>query len=168
MLSCRARRVLHPSGVMAAAIIAAVGCASPGTPMDANRVRELATRYTAAWCSQDPRQVAAFFAADGSLTINGGTPAAGRPAITAAAQGFMSAFPDMRVSMDELQVAGHHAVYRWTLTGTNTGPGGTGNAVRISGFEEWTLAGDGLIARSLGHFDADEYQRQLQGGARPP
>ena len=26
--------------------------------------------------------------------------------------------------------------YHWTLTGTNTGPGGAGHAVRISGFED--------------------------------
>ena len=55
-----------------------------------------------------------------------------------------------------------HAVYRWTLTGTNTGPGGTGKAVRISGYEEWTFSADGLIAASQGHFDEAEYLRQLK------
>jgi hypothetical protein len=39
-------------------------------------------------------------------------------------------------------------IYRWTLTGTHTGPGGTGRAVRISGFELWTIGEDGLIAES--------------------
>ena len=37
-------------------------------------------------------------------------------------------------------------------------------AVRISGFEEWTIGGDGLILKSLGHFDEAEYHRQLAGG----
>jgi uncharacterized protein (TIGR02246 family) len=135
--------------------------------MDAIRVREFATRYTAAWCSQNAAQVAAFFAASGSLTINGGVPAAGRPAITAAAQEFMTAFPDLRISMDAVTVEGQRAVYRWTLAGTNTGPGGSGRAVRISGYEEWTLGTDGLIAKSLGHFDAADYQRQVSGAAPP-
>jgi hypothetical protein len=40
------------------------------------------------------------------------------------------------------------AVYRWTLTGTNTGLGGSGKAVRISGHEEWRFAADGLVAES--------------------
>ena len=31
--------------------------------------REFATRYTAAWCSQDAASVAAFFAPGGSLNI---------------------------------------------------------------------------------------------------
>jgi hypothetical protein len=59
-------------------------------------------------------------------------------------------------------------VYRWTLVGTNTGPGGTGHRVRISGFEEWTIGADGLIADSLGQFDAAEYQRQLERGVDAP
>jgi len=132
--------------------------------MDPAKLRELATGYTAAWGSQDAASVAAFFTESGSLRINDGTPSVGRPAITAAVQGFMTAFPDLLVVMDSLPIDGNHAAYHWTLTGTNTGPGGTGRAVRISGYEEWTIGADGLIASSLGHFDAAEYQRQLRGG----
>src|SRR3954468_17421645 len=49
----------------------------------------------------------------------------------------------------------------WTLTGTNTGPGGTGRLVRISGFEQWTMSSEGLIAASVGSFDAAEWDRQV-------
>ena len=76
----------------------------------------------------------------------------------------MTAFPDMIVSMDKLDVDGSHAIFHWTLTGKNTGPGGTGKAVRFSGYEEWTISSDGLIQKSLGHFDEAEYQRQLKNG----
>ena len=86
-------------------------------------------------------------------------------AITVAAQGFMTAFPDMVVKMDSLNVeGGGRATYHWTLTGTNTGPGGTGKAIQISGYEEWQIADDGLIAKSQGHFDEADYQRQLKTG----
>lgn len=125
---------------------------------------EFATRYAAAWGSQDAASVAAHFSEHGSLKINDGAPAVGRAAIAASAQSFMTAFPDMAVSMDSFSVAGNNAVFKWTLTGTNTGPGGTGRAVLFSGYEEWTIGGDGLIEKSLGHFDAAEYQRQLQHG----
>jgi hypothetical protein len=64
--------------------------------------------------------------------------------------------------MDGIGVDGDQAVYRWTLTGRHTGPEGTGRAVRISGFEEWTIRPDGLIAKSKGTFDEAEYQRQLK------
>jgi len=129
-----------------------------------DKIRQLATKYTAAWCSQDAGSVAAFFAERGSLRINDGSPHVGRAAITEAAQGFMSAFPDMVVTMDDLSVDRSHAVYRWTLTGTNDGPGGTGRAVRIRGYEEWTIGEDSLIAESRGHFDEDDYRRQLADG----
>ena len=120
-----------------------------------------AIRYTAARCSQDPASVAAFFAENGSLKINDGAPSIGRAAITEAARGFMKDFPDLIVEMDGLERKGDGYTFRWTLIGTNTGPGGTGNKVRISGYEEWTIGADGLIAASLGHFDAADYNRQV-------
>jgi hypothetical protein len=43
-------------------------------------------------------------------------------------------------------------------------PGGRGQRVRISGYEEWQIDADGLIAESKGHFDAAEYERQLEHG----
>ena len=125
---------------------------------------DFAGRYTAAWCSQDAASVAGCYSQDGSLTINDGVPAVGRSAITAAAQSFMTAFPDMRVVMDSLRIENGLTMYRWTLTGAHTGPGGTGAQVRISGYEVWKLA-DGLIAESQGHFDSAEYERQLERGA---
>ena len=130
-------------------------------------LRDFAGRYTAAWCSMDPVRVAAHYAPGGSLTINDGVPAVGRAAITAAAQGFYDALPDMQVFFDDLVVKGGRIEFHWTFTGTNTGPGGTGKAVRVSGFEEWTIGDDGLIAASTGHYDAAEYGRQLEHGIQP-
>ena len=111
-----------------------------------------------------PDRVAAHFAAEGSLAINGGTPAIGREAIAATARGFYGALPDMQVYFDDLVLDGSRVEYDWTFTGTNTGPGGTGNAVRVSGYEAWTIDEDGLIAVSSGSYDAAEYARQLAEG----
>lgn len=129
--------------------------------MDAGKLRSFGERYTKAWCSQDPDEVAAFFSADGSLTINGGAPSVGSEAISRAAASFMTAFPDLVLTMDGVSVEADRVIYRWTLAGTNTGPGGTGRQVLFSGFEEWTMSADGLIAQSLGHFDEVDYRRQL-------
>ncbi len=60
----------------------------------------------------------------------------------------MTDLPDLLVAMDNLLMENDHAVYHWTLTGTNTGPGGTGHRVCISGFDVWKIAEDGLIAES--------------------
>jgi uncharacterized protein (TIGR02246 family) len=124
-------------------------------------VNDFATRYTAAWCSRNAARVASFFAAEGSLQVNDGHPAVGRAAIANVAEGFMTAFPDLVVEMDVLDESGGAIHYHWTLIGTNTGPGGTGRPVRISGVEEWRFSSDGLIAESKGRFDAADYQRQL-------
>lgn len=133
-------------------------------PRDPERLGAFAAAYTAAWCSMDPQQVAAHFAPQGSLTINDGPPAVGRAAIAEAARGFYAALPDMQVFMDDLIVDGPRIEFHWTFTGTNTGPGGTGKAVRVSGFEEWMIDDDGLIGASLGHYDQAEYSRQLEQG----
>jgi hypothetical protein len=126
-------------------------------------LHDFATRYTAAWCSQNAASVAAFFSPDGSLTINDGTPSVGRAAIAADAQSFMTAFPDLRIFMERIIDRGDRSEYHWTLVGTNTGPGGTGRRVRISGFESWSFGSDGLIAESKGQFDSADYMRQLAG-----
>ena len=125
---------------------------------DPAELTKFAKRYAEAWCSQNPESVAAFFAENGSLSVNDGPPAVGRAAIAKEAQAFMTTFPDMIVTMDKVVHDDEGTKFHWTLTGTNTGPGGTGKKVRISGYELWQIGDDGLIAESLGHFDAVEYE----------
>ena len=131
--------------------------------MTDDELRAFASNYTAAWNSGDAASVAAFFTEDGALYVNG-SPAIGREAITEVAQGFMTAFPDMELIKDSLDIQPENVTYHWTFIGTNSGPEGTGNAVRFSGYEVWTFGNDGLVANSMGNFDNDEYQYQLQHG----
>ena len=163
------RLSIRHSGAPAALLCLAAHCAAAQDVVAAAHrnmdLGEFATRYAAAWSSQDPARLAAFYAEDGVLVVNGGSPSSGRGAIAAKAQSFMSAFPDMVVRLRRMDRNGPHPVFRWTWTGTNTGPGGTGKFVRITGYEEWTIDANGLIAKSDGHYDEAEYQRQLKSGA---
>ena len=136
--------------------------------MASSQLHDFAQRYTAAWCSHQPGQVAAFFSPNGSLRVNDSEPAVGHIAIAEVAQNFMSAFPDLHLTMDNLLIQNDHFVYYWTLEGTNNGPGGTGHRLRISGFEVWDFGADGLIAESRGHFDGATYKHQLQYGFDTP
>ena len=120
---------------------------------------EFAKRYAKAWCSQNPESVAAFYAENGLLSVNDGPPAVGRAAIAEIARGFMRTFPDMVVTMDKVSRDSDGTKFHWTLIGTNTGPGGTGKRVRISGYELWQLDDAELIRNSKGHFDSAEYDR---------
>jgi len=153
------------AGLLTGAILLSA-CALEDKPMTRD-LTDFSTRYAAAWSSQNPAQLASFYAEDGSLIVNGGVPSTGRAAIAAKAQSFMSSFPDMVVKLERLDQHGDHPVFHWIWTGTNTGPGGTGKFVRITGYEEWTIDADGLIAKSDGHYDEAEYERQVKVGAPP-
>ena len=131
---------------------------------DSAKTRAFAKRYAEAWCSQNPGNVAAFFAENGSLKVNDGPPVVGRAAIAEVARGFMRDLPDMIVTMDDVTHESDGTKFHWTLTGTNTGPGGTGKRLRISGCELWKIDEDGLIGDSKGHFNTAEYERQLKYG----
>ena len=132
--------------------------------LDQARVRDFARSYTNAWCSHDPARVAAHYVPGGTIAINGGEPTE----VTEVARSFISAFPDIEVFMDDLVFKDETVEYHWTFTGTNTGPSGTGNSVRISSFEEWRFGDDGLVVESQGQYDQDDYDRQLEHGAPRP
>jgi uncharacterized protein (TIGR02246 family) len=137
-------------------------------PKDMTDVTTFATRYAAAWSGNDPVAFASFYAKNGSLRINDGEPSIGREAIAQTAAGFMTNFPDMLVRPVKVTREGDHVNFHWRWTGTNTGPGGTGNAVDLQGFEQWLLDDNGLIVESRGHMDDAEYQRQLNAGVDTP
>jgi nuclear transport factor 2 (NTF2) superfamily protein len=125
---------------------------------DRKQIEQLARAYTEAWCSRDPARVAGHYVPDGKIAINGGDAAP----IGEVAEGFIAAFPDIEVFMDDLVLREDGIVeYRWTFTGTSAE---TGKSVRLPGYEEWTIARDGLIASSRGHYDEGEYDRQLRHG----
>jgi len=113
--------------------------------------------------------MASCYEENGWQSINDGPRAEGRAALAEVARSYMDAFPDLKVSLDQLLTAGDSAFFVWTLTGTNTGPGGTGSPVRVSGIEVWRMSGSGLIASSQGYYDAAAYDQQLRlgHGAQP-
>lgn len=127
--------------------------------MTDQQLKNFAEQYAAAWCSGDAEKIAAFYAKGGSISVNSAPPVP----IAEVARGFMRDFPDMVVTFDRLETTPNGTEFHWTFTGTNTGPEGTGKCVRISGYELWKIGDDGLIAESLGHFDADDYEHQLKG-----
>jgi uncharacterized protein (TIGR02246 family) len=134
--------------------------------MTTSDLTEFATRYAAAWSGKDPVKFGSFYEENGSLIVNGAA-SVGREAIVATARAYMAAFPDMVVKLDSLRRENNNTIFHWTWTGTNTGPGGTGRAVNLRGYERWTIGPNGLINVSDGHFDNDEYERQLKGSSPP-
>ena len=120
----------------------------------------LARKYAEAWTSGNPDAVASFYAEDGSIRINRGELLQGRAAIAEMAAGFHAEFPDLVVHCDLPRIAGDHAIFTWTLEGRHSG---SGNYVKVSGWEEWELNADGKVRSSLGWFDAEDYDSQVAG-----
>src|ERR1700740_357640 len=74
---------------------------------------DFAKRYAEAWCSRNPETVAAFFAENALLTVNGGAPTRALEV----ARAFMRDFPDMTVTFDKLEPHGDRTAFHWTLIG---------------------------------------------------
>ena len=128
------------------------------------QLQDFAERYTAAWCSHDAARVAAFFSPNGSLKINDAPAAVGREAITEVASGFMRTFPDLKVLMDGLSSEkGARCLSMDADRHSSRCKTGNGNRVHISGYEEWRIGSDGLIAESLGHFDKRSINGSFKG-----
>lgn len=122
-----------------------------------DHLHSIAASYTDAWNSGRAEAVASFFSPEGDITVNGGEPWRGRDGVAAMAASFFADLPDMRLVCDGVRASGGHAVYLWTSTGTHSA---TKRELTISGWEEWDLNEAGLIERSNGNFDAEEYLRQ--------
>lgn len=129
-------------------------------PYSQSQLDDLAKRYTEAWNSQVPERVAAFHAPDSSIVINRGEPSSGHSGVTGMAAGFHADVPDLHLTCDGIRGAGAHVLYMWTFTGHHAG---TGNPLKVSGWEEWELDGGMKITSSLGWFDAEDYERQVSG-----
>lgn len=127
-------------------------------------LHQFAHTYAQVWGSNKPEFVAMFYEENASLQVNNGDPATGRAAITEVANGFMTQFPDMKVSFDSLSRAAEGTKFHWTLTGTDASPDGKGNAVKISGYELWQISEEGRIKNSKGYFSEEEYKKQLEFG----
>ena len=90
----------------------------------------------------------------GRLTRDQRWSTSGRPGRAHRGRGELLRGPPRHAGLLERLVVDEDRIeYHWTFTGTNTGPGGTGNAVRVDGFEAWTIDEDGLIATSIGSYD---------------
>jgi hypothetical protein len=126
---------------------------------DREHLFEFCRSYTDAWNSNEPTRVTEHFAPGALIAINGGAPTP----ILEVAEAFMADFPEMELEMGNILTRDDGVVeYHWTLIGDHAG---TEKHVHISGFEEWTFGDDGLVAASLGNFDAAEYERQVAHGA---
>ncbi|MEM7236566.1 MAG: nuclear transport factor 2 family protein [Pseudomonadota bacterium] len=121
---------------------------------------DLARRYTDAWNSKVPENVASFHMASSSIVINRGEPSIGHVGLAEMAAGFHADVPDLHLTCNGIRGAGSHVVYLWVFTGHHAE---TGNPLNVQGWEEWELNEDMKVTSALGWFDGEEYDRQVAG-----
>ena len=127
---------------------------------DPKQIAQMAADYAAAWNSHSPETVASYYAETGEIIINKGDPWSGRSKVAEMAASFFADVPDLALTCDDIRCSGSHAIYVWTFTGHDAG---TGNPLKVRGWEEWELGEDLKVNASRGWFDADDYARQVAG-----
>lgn len=87
----------------------------------------------------------------------------GIPDIKESITAYRTTFPDARITLREIVCQGETLFYRWTQTGTNTGPGDfppTGNSMDITGVC-YARIRDGKLIEEQGYFDVLDLMQQL-------
>jgi predicted ester cyclase len=77
--------------------------------------------------------------------------------------GFRTAFPDLRITIDNEIYAENSAVIRWTFSGTNTGSGDmppTGKSVDVWGISIFHFA-NGKLTKEIVAYNNQSFMEQL-------
>jgi steroid delta-isomerase-like uncharacterized protein len=119
--------------------------------------RAIVQNLIEAWNAHDPERIAAFYAPDYvGVDIGQPQPQNGPREIRALTAYYFRAFPDLRITLDEVVVEEDKAVLIWTWTGTQHGTfmriPATGRRVDVRGSTTLTFK-DGLIHRSTRIWD---------------
>jgi steroid delta-isomerase-like uncharacterized protein len=89
----------------------------------------------------------------------------------AAARGWRSAFPDLKMTVDKALVDGDYVTVLWSGEGTNTGEGNglpaTGKKLKGRGITIWRISG-GKIREEWSEFDQMRIMQQLGLMPAPP
>jgi steroid delta-isomerase-like uncharacterized protein len=120
------------------------------------------------WNSKNGGLVEEFFARTVSLeTPDGGL--AGLDGASFLLQAYATAFPDFRITIDDLVAEGTSVAVRWTFAGTNRGPLGdlpaTGRRVSVANVIGIFSLADGKVQEA--HFAWDRYELRQQLGLLP-
>jgi steroid delta-isomerase-like uncharacterized protein len=134
--------------------------------MGSHDIAALLDREAAAWNAHDPDGVAACYAEDAELLDVGlPEPVRGREAIRESVAGYLAAFSDFHVEVDEAIVSGNRAAQEWTVTGTNDGElmglPPTGKRATTHGCGVLEVGDDGLVRRAANYWNAAELMQQL-------
>jgi len=126
--------------------------------------------FIAVWNGADPNDLDAIAAPN--VVRRGpvvGMPATNVEELKQVVMNMRTAFPDMKLTLDDAAYVGDHAFIRWTFKGTNTGPGQfkpTGKPVTLTGMSLVRFVSGRAVEEDV-YFDSLDMLIQL-GLAEPP
>ncbi len=123
-------------------------------------LNNLARDYAIAWSTGNGETVSEFYELNGSISVNHGAPLEGRAAIAQMVRDVHAEITDLELRCDMLRWAGNHAIFVWTLEGHHFE---TNNHIVTRGWEDWEFGADNKILSAQNWYDAEEYQRQIEG-----
>ena len=91
--------------------------ATPCAPLTEEEAAAWATTYFTAWNSHDPAQVTALYAPDAIHHWGVGVDSEGTDELAASLEVFFAAFPGVRVTVDQVWLAGDTVIVRWIAIG---------------------------------------------------
>ena len=123
-----------------------------------------------AWNGRNIDALDAIFAPDFVRIVNNQPEANGVEGYKKAITDFRTAYPDLKLSLDNTMYAENGGATRWVLTGTNTGPGQmtpTGKSVNIWGLSIVHIA-NGKVTKEIVAYDNQVLMEQLGYTMMPP
>ena len=132
-------------------------------------LRALATRwYHEVWNERNPEAIRALLAPDAVGHTEGGDMRGPEEFISMFHRPFLGAFPDIKVSVDDVIALDSDAVVRWSAVGTHTGDDlgipASGRKVTIHGMS-WLKYRDGLIIEGWDHWNFNGLVNALTEGS---
>ena len=165
----RAQTILK-SGSLALVIALALapGCQQPPDP--SKTLKPLGDRYVAVWNTGNVNDLDAIIDPHFVYHSNLLPEVEGIDGLKKIISGFRASYPDLKIVLESELYSGNRSAVRWTLTGTNTGPGEmppTGKPVKLWGISLLEYA-DGKITAEWLAFDNQSYLEQLGFSMMPP
>ena len=151
------------------ALIFTAGCQQQ-KPDASVELKPIVDKLEDAWNGRNIDALDAIFAPDFVRIVNNQPEAHGVEGYKKAIADFRTAYPDLKLTLDNTIYGESGGATRWVLTGTNTGPGRmppTGKSVNIWGLSIVYVA-NGKVTKEIVAYDNQELMEQLGYTMMPP
>ena len=162
------KTMITVSLLLAIAVVFATGCQQQQD--HSKELKSVVDKFVEVWNNGNYDELDAIFDPDFVRIVNQQTEVKGVDGLKKVMSGFRTAFPDLKLTIDNEVYTENSAVARWTFSATNTGPGDippTGKFVEIWGLDMLQFV-NGKISKQMVAYDEKSLLEQLGFTMMPP